>query len=910
MTSGSILDDDEILSKYGLKTFTLQNKYNIAHLDSIVVNKQNTGSGTEAMNDLIDWADENEITIALTPSTSFGATSVSRLKDYYKRFGFVDNKGSNKVWNTTASMIRKPQISKFSNGGVIYSAKQKVLSGEINSDDAAILIYENGFEVTDELYDELREAENIFRNKGRGLQVGDLVIVRGKHGLDNFEGNYRGTMPDGKLIVWTKSGSQIAISKDEIINSVSDKYSAGGEVKLNTYQQRINANLEYMGTPSSEWSAVPISGFADTDADGKIVTMPQFSFPKGYAKAPTLFPNAQSGNMNCELCGRMPIKNAFYIQNDKKKFTLLVGSECVTHFGEGASGKQNERSFKVARAIILDNDMIMLKRFLNDNFKTIVDIGYGRKNAKWKTFYTPTDETRDYFAEISKLKTLGVFDVLYDTKKANKYDNNDTIYTSYIYTIVPTFGYESIKKGGYGWSDEKIEKDLLTWYSRNEKLAISIYTAVEKLCKAFQIDFDENQYIYFKQYLNSNNMEFGGELAKGIKTEMEHSATIDKFKRSNVSTEQVASAIAKDHLGENKRYYSRLSEVEKKMKRGGNTFVAQMDTPDGEKTRLTYFQQNIVRTQTFKEFFGDWESAAKNFIADGYRNFDVHYANVSKIIDLQTLEPIVLFHGTNSDKEFFDFDVATEKQMGRPYAYFAYEEKYSENFMQYSQRNQHGIPLKYKSFINIRRPFYAVGDKFELKRGNEDYWFKVITDRMIFDILGSNPDPQKVDDYKNVFRTQIYSFLEGVFGYNNLPFWTAMARDTKSVFKRFLMTYKYDGIIYHEEIKTVFDQSDPSQYTKAVTVFNANDIKLADGRNLTFDPMKSDVRYEDGGNIETEKVEVKRASKVDELGKQLFGNQYVEKFGMFGSEKMEISQSAQQNHNNLFVQNLINKLKK
>jgi hypothetical protein len=255
------------------------------------------------------------------------------------------------------------------------------------------------------------------------------------------------------------------------------------------------------------------------------------------------------------------------------------------------------------------------------------------------------------------------------------------------------------------------------------------------------------------------------------------------------------------------------------MKRGGNTFVAQMDTPDGEKTRLTYFQQNIVRTQTFKEFFGDWESAAKNFIADGYRNFDVHYANVSKIIDLQTLEPIVLFHGTNSDKEFFDFDVATEKQMGRPYAYFAYEEKYSENFMQYSQRNQHGIPLKYKSFINIRRPFYAVGDKFELKRGNEDYWFKVITDRMIFDILGSNPDPQKVDDYKNVFRTQIYSFLEGVFGYNNLPFWTAMARDTKSVFKRFLMTYKYDGIIYHEEIKTVFDKSDPSQYTKAVTVF-------------------------------------------------------------------------------------------
>jgi hypothetical protein len=108
--SGSIIDDKLVLKKYGLKSFVLQNKYKIAHLDKVVVEEGNKGSGTKVMNDLIDWADKNNITLALTPSTSFGAKSVSRLKKFYKRFGFVDNKGRNKEWNTTSSMIRQPKL--------------------------------------------------------------------------------------------------------------------------------------------------------------------------------------------------------------------------------------------------------------------------------------------------------------------------------------------------------------------------------------------------------------------------------------------------------------------------------------------------------------------------------------------------------------------------------------------------------------------------------------------------------------------------------------------------------------------------------------------------------------------------------------------------------------------------------
>ncbi len=110
---------------------------------------------------------------------------------------------------------------------------------------------------------------------------------------------------------------------------------------MNTYNQAVQRNLAHMGAPASQWSAVPISGMADSDApdDRK---MPEFSFPDPavYKHAPTLYPcNPGPGAMNCELCGHSPIKTAYWLQNDVQKLILLVGSECVTRF-EGKSGQR------------------------------------------------------------------------------------------------------------------------------------------------------------------------------------------------------------------------------------------------------------------------------------------------------------------------------------------------------------------------------------------------------------------------------------------------------------------------------------------------------------------------------------------------------------------------------------------
>lgn len=81
------------------------------NLSRIVVPKEmrSTGIGSSVMNDLVEYADATGQKIALTPSDSFGG-NVKRLKDFYKEFGFVENKGKNKDFSTMESMIRQPSV--------------------------------------------------------------------------------------------------------------------------------------------------------------------------------------------------------------------------------------------------------------------------------------------------------------------------------------------------------------------------------------------------------------------------------------------------------------------------------------------------------------------------------------------------------------------------------------------------------------------------------------------------------------------------------------------------------------------------------------------------------------------------------------------------------------------------------
>jgi predicted GNAT family acetyltransferase len=71
--------------------------------------KRESGIGTAVMNDLVTLADQQGAVLKLSPSGDFGG-SVPRLKDFYERFGFVQNKGKNTDYAISESMYRSPAL--------------------------------------------------------------------------------------------------------------------------------------------------------------------------------------------------------------------------------------------------------------------------------------------------------------------------------------------------------------------------------------------------------------------------------------------------------------------------------------------------------------------------------------------------------------------------------------------------------------------------------------------------------------------------------------------------------------------------------------------------------------------------------------------------------------------------------
>jgi len=108
----SIEKIQENMSNAGIDAHISESKIlpNVITVHKIVVPKQvrGAGIGSAAMREIISHADANGKTIALSPSTDFGATSVNRLKEFYKRLGFVENKGRNKDFTISETMYRMP----------------------------------------------------------------------------------------------------------------------------------------------------------------------------------------------------------------------------------------------------------------------------------------------------------------------------------------------------------------------------------------------------------------------------------------------------------------------------------------------------------------------------------------------------------------------------------------------------------------------------------------------------------------------------------------------------------------------------------------------------------------------------------------------------------------------------------
>jgi len=116
-----VLDLDQSEPSYSLEApegveVSISEESDKITLNKLIVDKdaRSSGKGSEYMNTLTEYADATGKRITLTPSKDFGGSSVSRLKAFYKRFGFVENKGKNKDFEESDSMYREPTEPSYS----------------------------------------------------------------------------------------------------------------------------------------------------------------------------------------------------------------------------------------------------------------------------------------------------------------------------------------------------------------------------------------------------------------------------------------------------------------------------------------------------------------------------------------------------------------------------------------------------------------------------------------------------------------------------------------------------------------------------------------------------------------------------------------------------------------------------
>ena len=237
-----------------------------------------------------------------------------------------------------------------------------------------------------------------------------------------------------------------------------------------------------------------------------------------------------------------------------------------------------------------------------------------------------------------------------------------------------------------------------------------------------------------------------------------------------------------------------LMILNKKFDLGGTTMrkpKTKLLAPNGKPTNLTPEQYKLVRTPEFKVWFGDWENSPEK---------------ASKVVD-ENGEPMVVYHGSE-DK----FNIFKKEKTRFNYFYFSLKKDYADNFGKSKQ-----------FFLNCRK----IKDVKTLG-------IKKIRPPKLFKALG----------FKNT--KEGYYKIGYEFSDKNEKFWYYL-RDSENLYN-ILKLNNYDCVNFFEDFK----EQNKIDETEVYAVIKSNCIKLADGSNTTFDSSNHDVRFNDGGGVDSD----------------------------------------------------------
>jgi hypothetical protein len=332
---------------------------------------------------------------------------------------------------------------------------------------------------------DIRLRKELFEPKDKIRRVEDVLVV-GENEIDPETDEilaYEGISKRGGKKYRIKRVTEKKYVTMEYIQKPDIRYAEGG---VTSYQQRVENNFKQMGTESTEWTTVPVTGIVDTKDDkGKEVSLPTFDFTttKGY-KTPNTMYRSDSFNVCCELCGKQ-IKRVYWIKNDKRKYILSVGSECVTHFEEGKSGVENVREYKIELAKKYNYDIRKYEQLIEKVHNV------RRKDFNGKYYYvweiSILDESMQFVADdpktpiLKKLKQYLIERIDFMGKAPVSRDE-DKFRWSVLYASMPGFVEydEELKYAKNEKEVESLNRRVLNFYTRQKEIWTPVLEMLEQ----------------------------------------------------------------------------------------------------------------------------------------------------------------------------------------------------------------------------------------------------------------------------------------------------------------------------------------------------------------------------------------------------------------------------------------------
>jgi len=244
-----------------------------------------------------------------------------------------------------------------------------------------------------------------------------------------------------------------------------------------------------------------------------------------------------------------------------------------------------------------------------------------------------------------------------------------------------------------------------------------------------------------------------------------------------------------------------------------------LPTPTGNPSKLTRNQQMHVRSQKFLSWFGDWMTAAQTG----------NYTGVSKLIDPDTKEPELLFHGAKPAQAFWRFDM---ERTFSPVTYLSNDFEYAawyprnEEFRGDRKAVKGGIELVYQMFGIMRNPLDLRQFKLEQYTGDE------VAD--IIDVLAGYRPTNIYAKNPMTGRTMERGPLIWYFRYN------------PELLREFKANTRFDGVIFlgaNPSMKTANGIGIEDEFL----FFHNRQLKLANARfNSGF---VQDIRFKKGGKV-------------------------------------------------------------